>query len=223
MQKYAESCTVGVTHMPAGRGGNEDEISGTIVQTLARMGYQAAAHPIHGFGAGATGMSDIPLGVVVTIVRSLSKWISERLEAKRQREINALHPQCVVQLVVTANNGAQYGKPSNLAAGLFAILPAVLADLQEADYRRRYLFMIYASAPEYVSVTMNLYEDDMDNKGLLKLVRACEAKPRIEQGPAGATLNLSFVKEHWWMPKKVNRSVSPVYLGVNIVGQREKT
>ena len=212
VEKYAEICTVAVTHVPAGRGGNEEGITETVLGTLRRVGYQAAEHPIYGFGAGATGMPDVPLGVVITIVRRLSRWISEWLEAKRQREVDALLPQCVVQLVVTSKNGTSYGPP-NLAAGLLAILPAVLADLQAEDYRRRYTFMIYTSAPEYVQVTMNLSDGNMSNKDLLKLVRACDAKPDIEHGPAGATLNLWFVKKHWWMPKKVGRSVSPASPG----------
>lgn len=219
VQKYAEICTVAVTHVPAGRDGNEEEITETVLGSLKRVGYQATKHPLHGFGAGATGMPDVPLGVVITIVRRLSRWISEWLKVKRQREIDALLPHCVVQLVVIANNGTSYGPP-NLAAGLFAILPAVLADLQAADYRRRYTFMIYTSAPEYVQVTMNLSDENMSNKDLLKLARACEAKPDVEHGPAGATLNLSFVKKRWWMPKKVGRLVSPACPGVPMIGQR---
>ena len=162
-------------------------------------------------------MPDVPLGVAITIFRRLIRWISERLHAKRQRQIDTLLPQCVVQLVVTANNGTSYGPHPNLAAGLFAILPAILADLQAADYRRRYTFMIYTSSPEYVQVTMNLSDDNMSDKDLLKVVRACEAKPDVEHGPAGATLNLSFVKKRWWMLKKVERVVSPACPGVPIV------
>lgn len=218
VEKYAEICTVGVTHVPAGRGGNEEEITETVLGTLRRVGYQTAEHPIYGFGA-ATGVPDVPLDGVITIVERLSRWISERRETKRQRQIDALLPQCVIQLVVTANDGTSY-EPRNLAAELLATLPAVLADLQAADYRRRYAFMIYTSATEYVQVTMHLSDDNMSNKDLLKVVRACTAKPAIEHRPAGATLNLWFVKKHWWVPKKLGRSVSRARPGEPMIGGR---
>lgn len=217
VEKYAEICTVAVTHVPAGRGGNEAEITETVLGSLRRVGYQTAEHPFYGFGA-ATGMPEVPLDAVITIVERLSRWISERRETKRQRQIDALLPQCFIQLVVTANDGTSY-EPRNLAAELIAALPAVLADLQAADYRRRYTFKIYSSTTEYVQVEMQLSEDTMSNKDLLKVVRACAKKPVDKHGPTETTLSLWFVKKRW-IPKKLKRSVSPANTGLTLIGGR---
>ncbi|MFJ2660004.1 hypothetical protein [Arthrobacter koreensis] len=220
MEKYAEICTVAVTHMPAGRGGNEDEIAKTVLGSLGRVGYQASEHPLYGFGSGPVGAPELPIGLSITIVRRVSKWLVERLEAKRQREVDALLPECVVQLVASSNSGTRYGPPSNLAAELFAILPAILADLRAADYHRRYTFMVYASAPEFEQVSMSLSEDNMRNKDLLKVVRACSAKPKVCPGPDGAILDLSFARKHWWLPRKLSSTISAADASAPRVGQR---
>ncbi|WP_146067218.1 hypothetical protein [Arthrobacter sp. ZGTC212] len=219
MEPYAETCSAAITHTPSGRGGNEEEIIETVLCSLRRVGYQTAKHPLYGFGSATGGMPDVSVGTVITVVRWVNRWISERLEEKRQRAVDALLPRCVVQLSVTANDGTHYGTP-NLAAELVATLPAVLADLKAADYRRRYTFMIYASAPEYVRVTVDLSDDNMSNKDLLKVARACAAKPAVSYGPAGTILNLWFVKKHWWIPKKLKKSFSPDSTGVPAISGR---
>lgn len=214
---YAEICRVAVTHMPPGRDANEAEITETVLGTLGRMGYEASKHPIWGFGAAGSLLPEVPLGLVVTLVQKVTGLISGLVERKREREIRARLPTCVVQLVVIANGGTRYGKPSNLVAELVVILPAILADLEAADYRRRFLFMIYASAPEYLQVSMNLSDDDLGSKDLVKVLRACEAKPEVEKELPGVTLNLWFVKKHWWTPKKVERLLNPGFPGTNVV------
>lgn len=46
--QYRQTCTVAVTYLNSGRGGNEGALAETIVETLERVGYAASVGPIMG-------------------------------------------------------------------------------------------------------------------------------------------------------------------------------
>lgn len=215
-QEYVEVCTVAVTHMPPGRGSNEGEISDTVLNTFRRVGYQASEHAIMGFGSSATLAPEIPLGLVVKAVWKLKEVASNWIETRRQREIEAHWPFCVIQLIVTGHGEKRYGPPANLTAELLAVLPVVITDLKAANFCRKYQFMIYGTAPEYAQVTMNVYEEHVKLKHLVKLVRSCQIKPRAD-APQVRTLNVSLSRRYWWAPMRARTVVHPSIPGLNVV------
>lgn len=207
---FYETCTVAVAHPDSGRINNETSINKTVVRTLERKGYEAAIHPILGFGSSATaGMPTVPLGPVISASIKLYNLIANWNEKRRQRDLDSRLPACVVQLVVSSRGKNFFGMQPNGAAGIVSVLPDILSDLRAEKYGRRFVFWIYADSPHHSRININVSEVDMNTKLLIHMARKCETDPGYTLGGCAPSLQIQVTKKGWWAPKRVHSVLQP--------------
>lgn len=206
---YQEKCTVAIAHLSPGRGLNEDNLTESCLTTLRRAGYQAGTHELWGFGAPATGLSSIPAGMVVTLIRTVHSSLSGWIKRRRQKKLEAHFPLCVVQLVVSGQGRVGFGIPGNLGAGVLAVLPTLLADLRAESHCRRFEFWIYTTSPRYSQLTLRIRDEDVKLKYLVRMIRLCERAAQESNQIQQDLLGMDIRKNHWWTPKRVHIDTLP--------------
>lgn len=207
---FYETCTVAVAHPDSGRINNEASLNETVVRTLERKGYEAAVHPVLGFGSSSTlPMPGVPLGPIMSAGVKLYNLISALIKKSRQRDLDLRLPVCVVQLVVSSRGKNYFVKQPNAAAGILAVLPDILSDLRAERYGRRFVFWIYADSPYHSRININLREGDIDTKRLIRMARKCEMDPGYTLAVGAPSLQIGVKKKGWWAPKKIHAELQP--------------
>lgn len=210
IEDYQEKCTVAIAHLSPGRGLNEHSLTETVITTLERAGYVAGAHELWGFGASATmGPPSIPASLVVALIKKAYTSISGWIERRRQSRLEAHFPRCVIQLVVSSQGQLRFGVPSNLGAGILAVLPTLLADLQAESYCRRFEFWIYTTSPRYLQMTIKIRDEDVKLKYLVPMIGLCESAAQEPNQNQLDLLGMDVRKNHWWTLKCVHVDTSP--------------